>query len=39
MDALENIAIGMTAEKTATVTSEMTVGHFVPDMPRSMPHR
>jgi fluoroacetyl-CoA thioesterase len=34
MNALDNIAIGMTAEKTATVTSEMTVGHFVPDMPQ-----
>jgi fluoroacetyl-CoA thioesterase len=34
MNALDYIAIGMTAEKTATVTSEMTVGHFVPDMPQ-----
>ncbi len=34
MDALDNITIGMTAEKTVTVTSEMTVGHFVADMPQ-----
>jgi fluoroacetyl-CoA thioesterase len=34
MNTLDNIAIGMTAEKIATVTSEMTVGHFVPDMPQ-----
>ena len=34
MDALDKVAIGMTAEKTATVTSEMTVGHFVPNMPQ-----
>jgi fluoroacetyl-CoA thioesterase len=33
MDALDNITIGMTAEKTVTVTSEMTVGHFVAHMP------
>jgi fluoroacetyl-CoA thioesterase len=33
MDALENVRIGMTAEKTVTVTSEMTVGHFVAQMP------
>src|SRR5438270_4191642 len=34
MDALENVKIGMTAEKTVTVTSEMTVGHFVAHMPQ-----
>jgi fluoroacetyl-CoA thioesterase len=34
MDALENVRIGMTAEKTVTVTSEMTVGHFVAQMPQ-----
>src|SRR5260370_24314325 len=34
MDALARVAIGMTTEKTVTVTPEMTVGHFVADMPR-----
>jgi fluoroacetyl-CoA thioesterase len=34
MDALDNITIGMTAEKTVTVTSAMTVGHFVARMPQ-----
>ena len=34
MDTLANITIGMTAEKTVTVTPEMTVGHFVADMPQ-----
>ena len=34
MDALDNITIGMTAEKTVTVTSGMTVGHFVAHMPQ-----
>jgi predicted thioesterase len=34
MDALENVRIGTTAEKTVTVTPEMTVGHFVADMPQ-----
>src|SRR5438132_11545553 len=34
MDALENVRVGMTAEKTVTVTSEMTVGHFVANMPQ-----
>jgi fluoroacetyl-CoA thioesterase len=34
MDALENVRIGMTAEKIVTVTSEMTVGHFVANMPQ-----
>jgi len=34
MDALENVRIGMTAEKTVTVTPEMTVGHFVAHMPQ-----
>jgi fluoroacetyl-CoA thioesterase len=34
MNTLENITIGMSAEKTVTVTSEMTVGHFVTNMPQ-----
>src|SRR3979409_2338769 len=34
MNALDNITIGMSAEKTVTVTSEMTVGHFVTNMPQ-----
>jgi predicted thioesterase len=31
---LDNVTIGMTAEKIVTVTSEMTVGHFVANMPQ-----
>ena len=34
MRPLDNVRIGMTAEKAVTVTSEMTVGHFVADMPQ-----
>jgi fluoroacetyl-CoA thioesterase len=34
MNDLDKVAIGMTAEKTVTVTSEMTVGHFVANMLR-----
>jgi predicted thioesterase len=34
MNALAKVTIGMTAKKTVTVTSEMTVGHFVADMPQ-----
>jgi fluoroacetyl-CoA thioesterase len=34
MDALENVRIRMTAEKTVTVSSEMTVGPFVAHMPQ-----
>jgi predicted thioesterase len=34
MNTLEYITIGMSAEKTVTVTSEMTVGHFVTNMPQ-----
>jgi predicted thioesterase len=34
MGVLDNVTIGMTAEKTVTVTSEMTVGHFVANMPQ-----
>ncbi|WP_050420579.1 thioesterase family protein [Bradyrhizobium tropiciagri] len=34
MNALDNVKIGMTAEKTVTVTPEMTVSHFVPRMPQ-----
>ena len=33
MGALDNVTIGMTAEKTVTVSSAMTVGHFVAGMP------
>jgi fluoroacetyl-CoA thioesterase len=34
MTALDNITPGMKAEKIVTVTPEMTVGHFVAQMPR-----
>jgi fluoroacetyl-CoA thioesterase len=34
MDALNDVRIGMTAEKIVTITSEMTVGHFVAGMPQ-----
>jgi fluoroacetyl-CoA thioesterase len=34
MDALENVRIGMAAEEIITVTSEMTVGHFMAHMPQ-----
>ena len=34
MGVLDNVAIGMTAETTITVSPEMTVGHFVADMPQ-----
>src|SRR6266478_881553 len=34
MDALDKITIGMAGEKIVTVTSEMTVGHFVANMPQ-----
>src|ERR1700712_3370429 len=34
MDVLAKVTMGMTAEKTVTVTSEMTVGHFVAGMPQ-----
>jgi fluoroacetyl-CoA thioesterase len=34
MGVLDNVTIGMTAEKIVTVTSEMTVGHFVANMPQ-----
>jgi fluoroacetyl-CoA thioesterase len=34
MHALENVRLGMSAEKIVVVTSEMTVGHFVPHMPQ-----
>jgi len=33
MGALDNVTIGMTAEKTVTVSSSTTVGHFVAGMP------
>jgi len=34
MDALDKITIGMAGEKIVIVTSEMTVGHFVANMPQ-----
>ena len=34
MGALDAITVGMTAEKTITVTEELTVAHFVPHMPK-----
>jgi fluoroacetyl-CoA thioesterase len=34
MDALAKVTVGMTAEKTVAVTPEMTIGHFVADMPQ-----
>ena len=34
MNALAKVAMGMSAHKTVTVTPEMTVGHFVADMPQ-----
>jgi predicted thioesterase len=34
MLALSNVRVGMTAEKTVTVTPDMTVGHFVAGMPQ-----
>ena len=34
MNALDNVTIGMSDEKIVTVTSEMTVGHFVANMPQ-----
>jgi len=34
MLARSNVKIGMTAEVTVTVTPDMTVAYFVPDMPR-----
>ena len=34
MDALAKITIGMAGEKIVIVTSEMTVGHFVANMPQ-----
>jgi fluoroacetyl-CoA thioesterase len=34
MNLLDNITIGMVAEHTATITPEMTVGHFVEHMPQ-----
>jgi predicted thioesterase len=34
MGVLENVSIGMMAEKIVTVTSEMTIAHFVAHMPR-----
>jgi predicted thioesterase len=33
MGALDNVTIGMTAEKTVTVSSATTIGHFVAGMP------
>ncbi|WP_445221338.1 thioesterase family protein [Bradyrhizobium sp. Pa8] len=33
MNPLDQVSVGMTAEKLVTVTAEMTVGHVVPRMP------
>jgi fluoroacetyl-CoA thioesterase len=33
MSLLDKVVVGMAAEKTVTVTAEMTVGHVVPGMP------
>ncbi|HEV7878211.1 thioesterase family protein [Bradyrhizobium sp.] len=33
MDALAKVTTGMTAEKAVTVTAEMTVAHYVANMP------
>src|ERR1700730_10218631 len=38
MGVLDNVTIGMTAEKIVTVTSEMTVGHFVANTPMMILH-
>jgi predicted thioesterase len=34
MNPISKITLGMTAAKTVTVTREMTIGHFVTNMPR-----
>ena len=34
MNALENVTVGMAAETTVTATEDMTVGHFVANMPQ-----
>jgi fluoroacetyl-CoA thioesterase len=34
MNPISRIRLGITAEKTVTVTPEMTVGHFVANMPQ-----
>jgi fluoroacetyl-CoA thioesterase len=34
MGALDAVTVGMTGEQTVTVTEELTVGHFVPHMPK-----
>ncbi len=34
MNGFRSVTIGMTAETTVTVTSEMTIGHFVANMPQ-----
>ena len=33
MGALDQVAVGLTGEKTVTVTHDMTVQHFLPTMP------
>ena len=33
-DVLNNITVGMTAERSITVTDDLTVAHFVPSMPK-----
>jgi hypothetical protein len=37
--AIENVRLGLTAETVVTVTSGMTLGHLVADMPRSTPRQ
>ena len=34
MNALDELEVGMSAERNVIVTREMTIGHFVADMPR-----
>ena len=34
MSAFDGLEVGMSAEKNVVVTREMTIGHFVADMPR-----
>lgn len=34
MNGFKSVTVGMTAETTVTVTSEMTIGHFVANMPQ-----
>jgi hypothetical protein len=34
MGVLDNVSVGLAAENTVTVTSDMTAGHFVANMPQ-----